>query len=123
MENRRGFIGMLLDYLGCGITAQAVTPPKLQPISGAKIKEIFPVRIWKLGSLEHRIYPTQAAIDNLTKIISAWDKKSPLDIIWGPELQLEVHYLTADGIDAIALNPEVRIVKSEDVINFESPTK
>jgi hypothetical protein len=115
MNGRRGFLGGVLAFLGLGgaaVASPAEPVRTLQPIQGARIKDIFPIRLWKLGDLDHRIYPTEAAVARLEGILSKWDKKSPLDIIWGPELKLEVHYLTADEIHAIGLNPEVKIVKS-----------
>jgi hypothetical protein len=49
------------------------------------------IRIWKLGSLEHRMLPTEAAIDQLWNILDEWDGVSDLDVVWGPDLTLEIY--------------------------------
>jgi hypothetical protein len=48
------------------------------------------IRIWKLGSLEHKIVPTNAAIAKLSALLmNAAGNGSVMDLIWGPELELE----------------------------------
>lgn len=42
------------------------------------------IRVWKLGSLEHGIMPTQEAVDTLTELLAA----GASDIIWGPDIQV-----------------------------------
>ncbi len=49
------------------------------------------VRIWKLGSLEHKIMPTPAAIAKLGAILEGGVGQS-IDLIWGPELEYEQHF-------------------------------
>jgi hypothetical protein len=50
------------------------------------------IRAWKLGNLEHQIYPTQTAIDKLAKLLEDARNSSEefVDIIWGPDLSVEV---------------------------------
>jgi hypothetical protein len=43
------------------------------------------MRLWKLGSLEHKIYPTKQAAERLAEIL----KDPPEDIIWGPDISVE----------------------------------
>lgn len=45
------------------------------------------IRVWKLGSLEHRILPTKEGVDKLAAIL---ETKDLTDIIWGPDLEVEV---------------------------------
>lgn len=54
------------------------------------------VRLWKLGDLEHKIIPKDAAIDKLSDILINSTGGGPIDIIWGPDINLtetstEVH--------------------------------
>jgi hypothetical protein len=50
------------------------------------------IRLWKLGSLEHKILPTKESVEKLNKILSdSVGKDGTLDLIWGPELTLEVY--------------------------------
>lgn len=48
------------------------------------------IRLWKLGSLEHKIIPSQEAIDKLRSILDGIGDGG-FDIIWGPDLELEVY--------------------------------
>jgi hypothetical protein len=48
------------------------------------------IRLWKLGNLEHKISPTQAAIQRLYEILSEVDNTKTEDIIWGPGIDVEV---------------------------------
>lgn len=47
------------------------------------------IRLWKLGSLEHRILPTEAAISRLADMLMNNVGGGSIDLIWGPELQLQ----------------------------------
>ncbi len=44
------------------------------------------IRLWKLGDLDRNILPTPQAMQRLAEILS----QNPTDIIWGPELNVEV---------------------------------
>lgn len=46
------------------------------------------VRLWRLGSLEHRIFPTEAAVGRLAEMLLNNAGGGSLDLIWGPELDL-----------------------------------
>ncbi len=46
------------------------------------------IRIWKLGSLEHKIFPTDAAISKLSNILLNHMAGGAMDFIWGPDLEL-----------------------------------
>lgn len=109
---RKGFIGAFLGLLGLGTmkSEAGVLEERLAP---AQLKPLYSVRIWKLGSLEHRIYPTQEAINKLQECLNKWDKKTDLDLIWGPELSMEQHLVSEDGINVIISSPDVKIVKND----------
>lgn len=47
------------------------------------------VRVWKLGSLEHKLYPDQAAVDKLAEMLASAAGGNSIDVIWGPDLVLE----------------------------------
>ncbi len=94
------FLGSLFGFAGAktaiaGESTQFSKPLQLQPghfIQG--VKPLLPsqqtIRIWKMGSLEHQIYPTKQAIDALAKLLCPSDGKPVTDIIWGPDLTCEV---------------------------------
>jgi len=44
--------------------------------------------LWKMGSLEHRINPTQSAIKKLRTILEENQQEGEVHIIWGPDLDL-----------------------------------
>jgi hypothetical protein len=62
------------------------------------------IRIWKLGNLEYKIMPTKAAFEKLQKALEEWDGVSTLDIIWGPDLTLEVFEI--DNSEEIKMQKE-----------------
>lgn len=47
------------------------------------------IRIWKLGSLEHKIFPTDAAIRKLASVLLNHTAGGAMDLIWGPDLTVE----------------------------------
>jgi hypothetical protein len=47
------------------------------------------IRIWRLGSLEHELIPTQAAFVRLNNMLMALGSGGTMDIIWGPDLSVE----------------------------------
>jgi len=51
------------------------------------------IRLWKLGNAEKGIYPTDQIMDSLCNILANAKKHEgdePLDIIWGPDISVEV---------------------------------
>jgi hypothetical protein len=46
------------------------------------------IRVWKLGSLENKIFPKQAAMDRLAEVLMSNVGGGTLDLIWGPDLEL-----------------------------------
>lgn len=44
------------------------------------------VRLWTLGSLEHKILPQKGAIDRLRDILASNVGGGPMDLVWGPEI-------------------------------------
>lgn len=49
------------------------------------------IRLWKLGSLEKCIFPTREGVEKLISLINTEEPDKNLDIIWGPDLQLEIY--------------------------------
>jgi hypothetical protein len=47
------------------------------------------IRLWRLGSLEHRIMPTPAAISQLAEILANNVGGGAIDLIWGPDLDVK----------------------------------
>lgn len=47
------------------------------------------IRVWKLGSLEHKILPTEAAIGRLADMLMNNVGGGSIDLIWGPELDFK----------------------------------
>lgn len=49
------------------------------------------IRLWKLGSLEHRIMPSRQAIETLQGILDGIPEGAKTaDIIWGPDIDVQV---------------------------------
>jgi len=47
------------------------------------------IRLWKLGSLEHKVAPTVQAAERLADILRSEDS-GYLDIVWGPDIDVIV---------------------------------
>lgn len=47
------------------------------------------IRVWKLGSLEHKIFPTNAAITKLSNILLNHLAGGAMDLVWGPDLEID----------------------------------
>ena len=68
----------VLDFV-CRLFGYRCTPPS------------YTVRVWTLGDLDHRIWPTQAAYDRLSKmLVDIHAGNGPHEIIWGPDLKVAV---------------------------------
>lgn len=72
----------ILDDL---ITLEKMKLADLAALDGA----ISHIRIWKLGSLEHQILPTDAAIAKLSDLLLNNVGGGSMDLIWGPDLELD----------------------------------
>lgn len=72
----------ILDDL---ITLEKMKLADLAALDGA----ISHIRIWKLGSLEHKILPTDAAISKLSDLLLNNVGGGSMDLIWGPDLVLD----------------------------------
>ncbi len=46
------------------------------------------IRVWKLGSMEHKIFPTDAAVAKLSNILLNHLAGGAMDLVWGPDLEL-----------------------------------
>ena len=60
------------------------------------------IRIFKLGSLEHKIAPTQAAASKLSQILQGNVGGGTMDLVWGPDIELiesktSVHQFLGEG--------------------------
>lgn len=60
------------------------------------------IRIFKLGNLEHKIAPTQAAASKLSNILQANVGGGTMDLVWGPDIELiesktSVHQFLGEG--------------------------
>lgn len=49
---------------------------------------ISSIRVWKLGSLEHKILPTELAINRLAQMLMNNVGGGVMDLVWGPEIEL-----------------------------------
>lgn len=47
------------------------------------------IRLWRLGSLEHKIIPTKAHINRLRNMLEQAGKGGVIDLVWGPELDFK----------------------------------
>lgn len=72
------------------------------------------IRLWKLGSFEHRVVPTAEGIRYLAKLIEKRDPKKDFDLVWGPDLELiELDSSKLNSIVAAELSvEEQKIVKN-----------
>jgi hypothetical protein len=47
------------------------------------------IRLWTIGSLEERIFPTKEMIDRLREILSSNHGGGTMELVWGPELSFK----------------------------------
>jgi len=47
------------------------------------------IRVWKLGNLDLKMFPTEVAIEKLSSILQHAGNGQALDIIWGPDISFE----------------------------------
>lgn len=47
------------------------------------------IRLWRLGSLEHKIMPQRPAIDKLRDILASNVGGGTMDLVWGPEIDFK----------------------------------
>lgn len=45
--------------------------------------------LWKMGSLEYKIFPTRSAIDKLTEILRNLPDENINHLVWGPDVTVE----------------------------------
>lgn len=109
---RRDFLESLIGGAVVGVVADKPQKPKSTedgrklPNIGHAIEGLKPIRtpkirIWNLGSLEHRILPSQEAIDRLVTLLQAWQPGEDLDLVWGPELTMTQYDCGPGDIDII----------------------
>lgn len=70
---------------------------------------ISSIRVWKLGSLEHGIYPPESVIQRLAEMLANNVAGGIVDLIWGPDIDLletatEVYKFLGDTKYAPVLN-------------------
>lgn len=68
------------------------------------------LRLWKLGSLEHKVVPTADNIKTLEEKLAFLfsSGKGTVDLVWGPDLTLEVHEIGegVGNLDKIVYEPK-----------------
>lgn len=47
------------------------------------------IRIFKIGSLEHKIIPSPELVERLQEILDEWDGDSDLNLAWGPDITID----------------------------------
>lgn len=116
MNTRRTFIGSLLAVLGLGggVTAAEPTVKYVGELKPCKIARRPILRLWKLGSLDHKLYPTQETIDRLAELLMSINTNEDVDLIWGPDLTVEEHILSEGDLNVVANSPHVRIIKPDE---------
>lgn len=74
------------------------------------------VRVWKLGSLEHRVIPTEAAVQRLAEMLMKMGD-GDTDLIWGPDL--EVVEFRGTGRPNVVVGPGIRVTQEGGVLRVE----
>lgn len=107
---RRAF----LSIFGLGAASAVAGESQInEPVAGVTQLVGKPViRVWKLGSLEHRIFPTEAAVKRLADMLAKAVEGKSLDIIWGPELDV-MWMPMSDGVNLVC-DAGIKIEKIDD---------
>lgn len=78
------------------------------------------VRVWKLGSLEHRIWPNEVAINRFVNILCSQKPGEDLDIVWGPAV--DVTELRDTGKVEVVAGPGIRVTTRGRVVKLDVET-
>lgn len=121
MNHRRNFITGIIGGT-FGILSGLFTPKespgkpivrtakliKAEPIKmeTVELKGIPRIRLWTMGSLEHKINPTKKAIDKFTQALAKCEvhiKETGEDanLIWGPEVSVQEVKISEEDMDFI----------------------
>jgi hypothetical protein len=76
---------MIYPILDNVVTLEKMRLADMAALDGA----ISNVRVWKLGSLEHKIAPKKTALNKLRDILASHVGGGTLDLVWGPELEFQ----------------------------------
>jgi hypothetical protein len=59
------------------------------------------VTLWKLGSLDHAIIPTNKAVNKLARILKKANKENleEMDLIWGPDIEIEQFETSGNNVE------------------------
>lgn len=69
------------------------------------------IRVWKLGSIEHNILPNAAAIDKFKNTLQETINNGGGDIIWGPDISVEMFELDQDVKNYILKDGKLELVE------------
>ena len=64
------------------------------------------IRIWKLGSLEHKVVPSAESMAKLEEILNSQDDGGELELIWGPDIDTK-EIVFEDNEDSCIMNPDL----------------
>jgi hypothetical protein len=78
------------------------------------------LRVWRLGSLEHNVYPSQEAINRLAELLMNRPEGQDMDLIWGPEL--DVMEFRGTGNLNVVTGPNIKVTKDGNVVRIETRT-
>lgn len=104
------------DWQPWAIPALRAILPDLQILKKMKLADIAAldgaissIRVWKVGSLEHRIIPPESVLLRLAKMLTQNIGGGVMDLVWGPDIDLlqtntDVHKFLGDNKYAPCLN-------------------
>lgn len=92
-----GVFGFRLNISQAETIKRVAAPLRLPPKSHT-------IRLWKLGSLDPCILPSESAVCRLAKMLEQLREMpgGTVDLIWGPELNVEVVEVDADQLQVVA---------------------
>lgn len=70
-----------------------------------------------MGDLDRNILPTERAISVLANMLSKWDGKSNLDLIWGPEFNVEVLEISSNDLQVVA-SSDIELVQEGNILKI-----
>lgn len=97
--NRKTFIGACLAGIA-GIFIPKTTHAKFPKLKPGKLMRVPQIRLWKLGNLDKGIIPSKETIDRLAELLKQTNGET-VDIIWGPEIEVQCVEVTPEAIDLI----------------------
>src|SRR5688572_21197853 len=86
-------------------TRSSIWPPSLSRLpnrsTATRRAKPLQIRLWRLGSLEHKLMPTPKAFERLREVLQGINEGEIADIIWDQAIDLSIIDVDHEGVDVV----------------------